>query len=175
MMRLLPFLMMIVALGSCTARVVPPPRPAPHLAPAPAPAPTTAPRAADWRDWPLTPGDWVYRQDARGSIALFGIAGADADVTLRCDRQAGMLYLSRRGGGKGAPLTIRTTSATRVVASRPTGGTPPYLAVALGPRDPLLDAMGFSRGRFIVEQAGLPPLVVPAWAEIERVTEDCRG
>jgi hypothetical protein len=35
--------------------------------------------------------------------------------------------------------------------------------------------MGYSRGRFIVEQSGLPTLVIPAYAEIERVTEDCRA
>ena len=56
----------------------------------------------------------------------------------------------------------------------PTGGEPGYLAVALDPRDPVLDAMGFSRGRFIVETATMRPLVIPAWAEVLRVAEDCR-
>ena len=49
------------------------------------------------------------------------------------------------------------------------------VAAALPAQDPLLDAMGFSRGRFIVELGGQAPLVVPAWAEVLRVTEDCRG
>jgi hypothetical protein len=35
--------------------------------------------------------------------------------------------------------------------------------------------MGFSRGRFLVQGNGLPTLVVPAYAEVLRVTEDCRG
>src|SRR3546814_20132544 len=48
------------------------------------------------------------------------------------------------------------------------------MASALAPRDSMLDAMGYSRGRFIVEQPGLPILVIPAYAEIERVAEDCR-
>ena len=61
----------------------------------------------------------------------------------------------------------------RTLAVQPTGGTPAYVAVALTPRDALLDAMAFSRGRFIVEQAGAPTLVIPAWAEVPRVTEDC--
>ncbi len=152
------------------ARVAPPP-PAPVLAPASAPAPVYR---GDWRDWPLTPGDWVYRRDARGSIALFGAPGADASVTLRCDRLAARLYLSRKGEGAAA-MTVRTTSTTRSLASQPTGGTPAYMAVALAPADALLDAMGFSRGRFVIEQPGLPVLVVPAWAEILRVVEDCRS
>jgi hypothetical protein len=123
----------------------------------------------------LTPGNWVYRQDARGSIALFGRPGLDATLTLRCDRQAAMVYLSRQGAAAGiVPMTIRTTSALRTLSATPSGGATPYLAVTLTPRDSLLDAMGFSRGRFVVQQPGYPTLVVPAWAEILRVTEDCR-
>jgi len=149
----------------------PPPRAAP---PSAAPAPRPAPIAADWRDWPYSPGTWVYRRDGRGSIALFGPANADASLTLRCDTGTRQIYLSRAGSTQ-TPLTIRTSSVTRALSVQPTGGTPPYVAAALAPNDSLLEAMGFSRGRFVVQQAGLPPLVVPAWAEIERVTEDCRG
>ena len=153
----------------------PPPRPVPvPTRPAPPLPPPPTPTAADWRDWPLTPGDWVYRQDARGSIALYGTPGSDAVLTLRCDVAARMVYLSRAGAGGAASATLRTTSTARTLNLTPTGGATPYLAVALTPRDSLLDAMGFSRGRFVIEQTGYPTLVIPAWAEIERVTEDCR-
>jgi hypothetical protein len=166
-----------LTLGSCAApTIVPPPaRPVPLPAPAPAPRPqpSAAPLPADWRDWPLAPGTWNYRQDSRGSIALFGTAGQDAELTLRCDRTRSRIYLSRRGEGAG-PLTIRTSSATRVVNAMPTGAAPAYLAVEFAVRDPLLDAIGYSRGRLAVEGAGLPPLAVPAWAELLRVVEDCR-
>ncbi len=77
--------------------------------------------------------------------------------------------------GAGTAVTVRTSSALRTLATQPTGGAEPYVAAALAPRDALLDAIAFSRGRFIVEQAGQPPLVVPSWAEIGRVVEDCRG
>lgn len=148
--------------------------PIPLSTPSPAPAPAPAYRG-DWRDWPLTPGNWVYRQDARGSIALFGVPGADADFTIRCDRIAGLIYVSRKGAAPGnAPLTIRTSSSLRTLAMQPTGAMPAYMALSLFPRDPLLDAIGFSRGRFVLEQATLPVLVIPAWAEVLRVSEDCR-
>lgn len=167
-----------LALGGCstTPRMVPDPAPpvavpAPTPSPAPAPAPTPS---ADWRDWPLSRGNWAYRQDERGSIALFGRPGADAELTLRCDRARGRIYLSRRGEA-GTALEIRTTSVTRRIAAMPNGGTPPYLAAELGVRDALLDAIGFSRGRFVIEAEGLPVLVVPAWAETLRVLEDCRS
>jgi hypothetical protein len=119
------------------------------------------------------PGTWSYRQDSRGSVALFGMVGQDAELSLRCDRTRSRVYLSRRGEGAG-PLTIRTSSATRALNAAPTGGTPAYLAVEFAVRDPLLDAIGYSRGRFAIEGAGLPPLAVPAWAEMLRVVEDCR-
>lgn len=160
-------------LASCVAPP-PPPQPAPRPATPPPPPPRPAPLAADWRDWPLTPGTWAYNRDARGSRALFGTGGADAALVLRCDRAERRMFLSRSGAAT-APLTVRTTSATRALAVQHTGGTPPYAAVALAPTDPLLDAMAFSRGKLVVEQAGAPPLVVPAWAEIGRVVEDCRG
>ena len=176
-----PALMTIAAaLSSCSApEIVPPapqpvPAPAPAPAPPPRPAPTPPPPATtDWRDWPVTPGSWVYRQDERGSIALFGRMGEDAELTLRCDRARQRIYLSRRGEGQGA-MVVRTSSTLRSLGAAPTGGTPAYHAVEFSPRDSLLDAMAFSRGRFVIEGAGAPHLVIPAWGEIHRVIEDCR-
>ena len=121
----------------------------------------------------MTPGTWSYARDDRGSIARFGVPTGDALLTLRCDAGARRIYLARVGALSGS-LTVRTSSTTRVVATAPTGGNPPYAAVSLTPNDALLDAIGFSRGRFVVEQPGAATLVVPAWPEIERVTEDCR-
>lgn len=168
-------------LGSCVGPVEIVPQPAPVAVPVPTPAPAPRPQptppparpAADWRDWPVTPGTWSYRQDARGSIALFGRAGADADFTVRCDRARGRIFISRRGEGAGS-LVIRTSSTLRSLDALPTGGSPAYVAVELGARDSLLDAIGYSRGRFVVEGAGLPALAIPAWAEMLRVVEDCR-
>lgn len=171
-------LVFVSALFAPLAACVAPPREqAPPPAPIvqrPSPVPTTAPLASDWQDWPLTPGTWSYGRDARGTRAMFGQASADARLVLRCDLSERRIYLSRAGSDAGA-LTVRTSSTTRALPVRPTGGALPYVATALPVRDPLLDAMAFSRGRIVVEQAGSPPLVVPSWAEIARVTEDCRG
>jgi hypothetical protein len=174
-MRRLAALTVLFALASC----VPPPKVAPTPRPTPTPTPMPSPRptlSQDWRDWPYTPGDWVYRRDARGSIALFGPAGQDAVFMIRCDRLAGQLYLSRSGAAPAAtPMTFLATELSRAVTAQPTGATPPYLAAAIARTDPLLDAIGFSRGRFVVETTGLPTLVIPPWPEYERVVEDCRG
>ncbi|WP_375394209.1 hypothetical protein [uncultured Sphingomonas sp.] len=166
----------ILLLAACTApRPVAPPAPVTVATPALPPPPKPAAVGPDRRDWPPTPGVWSYRRDSRGSIALFGPAYSEAMLVLRCDRAARMLYLSR-AGDHAATLTLRTTSLTRMLNAVPTDNAEePFIAVAITPGDPLLDAMGFSRGHFVLEQSGMPPLVVPAWAEIERVTEDCRG
>lgn len=163
-------------LAACVPAAPPAPAPAPSPSPVPVPPPPApTPYAGDWRDWAVTPGAWVYRQDGRGSIALFGPVNGDALFTLRCDRIERRIYLSRAGAAPGnVPLTIRTSSTVRGLPALPTGGVPAYMASALAPADPLLDAMAFSRGRFIVEMPPMPPLVVPAWAEVPRVVEDCR-
>jgi hypothetical protein len=48
------------------------------------------------------------------------------------------------------------------------------VTVTLPARAPVLDAMAYSRGRFVVEVAGLTPSYLPAWPEVARVVEDCR-
>jgi hypothetical protein len=161
-----------LSLAGCVAPSQPEPRPAPPVAlpaPPPTPAPAPPPPSADWRDWPLTPGTWTYQ----GGTAAFGVPGTAPALTLRCDRARSRIVLTRGGGQLSAPtLTIRTTSMARSLPVTPaTTGA----ATELGMRDALIDAMGYSRGRIVVQGAGMPTLVVPAWAEILRVAEDCRG
>lgn len=168
-------LIVMLLLASCVA---PPPPPAPRAAPAPppvvaTPAPTP-PLSADWNDWPFALGDWVYRRDDRGSIALFGPAGQNAVVSLRCDLQNRRIYVSREATAPGQRIVIRTSSSTKEFAAKPNGGTPAYLAAEIMPMDAILDAMAFSRGRILLETDGHPPIILPAWAEIARIVEDCR-
>lgn len=101
---------------------------------------------------------------------MFGQPG-NAAFTLRCDRAQRQLHLDRRGAAAGT-MTVRTSSTARSLAA---GATTDGASASLPASDPLIDAMGYSRGRFVVETAPLPSLVVPAWAEVLRVAEDCRG
>ena len=143
----------------------------PPVAAQPAPTPRLS---ADWNDWPFAVGDWVYQRDDRGSIALFGPAGQNAVVSLRCDLQNRRIYVSREATAPGQRIVIRTSSSTKEFAAKPNGGTPAYLAAEIMPMDAILDAMAFSRGRILLETGGHSPIILPAWAEIARVVEDCR-
>jgi hypothetical protein len=165
-----------VVLSACSA---PPPPPVPQPAPLPkpvivTPVQTSQEPTGEWVDWPLSPGDWVYRQDQRGSIALFGPAGANALVTLRCDKTLRKVFLAREGRSVGA-IVVRSSSAMKEFAGAPTGGTPPYIATEIATSDPILDAIALSRGRIAINVAGQQPLAIPSWAEITRIVEDCRG
>ena len=177
-MRILFPLAVIVLLAGCVPPGAPPateevPPPASRPVPVPVPVrPAPAAPVGDWRDLPRTPGDWQYRGLGGGSAATYGARGAAPLATLTCDRAAGqvtMLFASARLVA--GPVTVRTTSTQRSLNVQPMAGG---VDVALPANDRLLDAIGFSRGRFVVEGAPVGRLVLPAWAEVLRVTEDCR-
>jgi hypothetical protein len=144
-------------------------------------APIARPVAPDWRDAPQTPGAWTYAAEPGGSAARFGLPGALPLVVLRCDRVRPAVLIQRQSLGSGAlPATITTSSSARRLVAAPARGSPMaqngaiLFEIALNTADPLLDAMAFSRGRFLFEMSGAATLVLPAWAEVGRVIEDCR-
>lgn len=161
-------LALTVVLAACVPQREAPPPP-PVVTSAPTPVPALPLPQGPWEDRPLTPGTWRYAPVAGGSEARFGAPGVER-FSIRCDRSAGRIVLTRPAA-TGRAMTVRTTSTTRAVAAQPLAGA---VTAALAPNDPLLDAIGFSRGRFAVETPGAPGLVLPAWAEVLRVTEDCR-
>lgn len=168
------FLAPFVLLAGCVPPGAPPaPRTVPSPGPRPAPVVPAPPPVGDWRDLPRTPGDWQYRGLGTGSTATYGARGAAPVATLTCDRAAGQVTMAfatpRPVAGA---VTVRTTSTQRSLSVQPMAGG---VGFALPAGDRLLDAIGFSRGRFVVEGTGIGRLVLPAWAEILRVTEDCRG
>lgn len=95
--------------------------------------------------------------------------------SLSCDPDKHVVTLRRTGWGEGmVPLTITTPELRRLLNAAGEGSAPSVLAAKLPASDPLLDAMAFSRGRFMVEAPGTVPLYLPSWAEVSRVIEDCR-
>ncbi len=160
-----------LAAGCVPAPPVIPPAPPPAAArPAP-PAPVTrpAPQPEDWRDAPITPGDWSWTQSGPRSVASFGAGLFD----MRCDTRSRTITLARRSNSGTGPaqLAITTMQGTRSLAGQMVQG---YAVVTLPAGSPVLDEMAFSRGRFAVALAGQPTLYIPSWTEVSRVIEDCR-
>ncbi|MEQ1543172.1 MAG: hypothetical protein ABL926_13075, partial [Novosphingobium sp.] len=144
--------------------------------PVPRPAPLPLPRvSADWRDAAQTPGTWTWRGDGGTSVAQFGEPGLPPLASVTCDRAAGQVLLARQSRASGTvPIQVTTTATSRALVSEPLRSSAGWLVVALRARDPLLDAIAFSRGRFAFEAAGEATLYLPSWPEIGRAIEDCR-
>ena len=145
--------------------------------PAPTPTPVAAaePKYESWMDAPRTKGDWSYRSAPGGSVALYGEPQSDARFSIRCDVSTRSITLNRAGSAASpVPMRILTETAERTLNAQPTGGELPTITVSVQPRDPILDAMALTKGRFAVETSGMKTLYLPAWAEVTRVIEDCR-
>jgi hypothetical protein len=156
-----------MVLAACVPRTAPPaPVPAPPPQPV-RPPPAPAPPPADWRDAPLSQGDWAYGQRP-GPRAAFGAEGPlfAAECTT-----AGRITLARVGAATGPTLTIATTFGER---SLPASSDGAMTSATLAAADPLLDEIAFSRGRFLVEVGGQPDLILPSWPELARLIEACR-
>jgi hypothetical protein len=107
------------------------------------------------------------------SLAEYGVRPGAAVARLTCDPLGQRTILWRNWPAVGGvPLTVTTTGTRRMLtgSSDGAGGT----QVSLAPNDALLDAIAFSRGRFMLEMPGAPTLYLPAWPELSRVIEDCR-
>lgn len=176
-MRALPLLTLAtLALASCVPAPrpveAPPPAPTPpEPQPAPAPEPT-----GDWQDRALTPGNWAYQPQQGGSAALFGPTGSRPLLAFRCDMAKRSVTVSRAGAGMaGAQMIVRTSFGAIQWPATADPGPPPSVSAVRTATDSALDRVAFSRGRFAIEVHGLPTIIVPAWPEVTRVIEDCRG
>jgi hypothetical protein len=88
-------------------------------------------------------------------------------LSLRCaGAEVVMIYPAAANAGS---IVVRTTTLSRSLPLS-TGGVAHVAA-----NDPLLDAVIYSRGRFMVSAPGQPDLIIPPWPEVTRAVEDCRG
>jgi hypothetical protein len=114
-------------------------------------------------DAPLTPGDWRYS----GGTATFAAPDGTALATLRCI--GGAVAIDR--AGTATSFVVRSETLSRALTPTSTAG---WTSASLTAQDALLDAIAFSKGRFAIENDGLPTLYIPSYPEVTRVIEDCR-
>jgi hypothetical protein len=82
--------------------------------------------------------------------------------------------------GKGAsgptvPISIRTTSGVLAWNGVGNASANQFVAITRAATDPGFNWIAYSRGRISVEARGAARLILPVWAEVSRVIEDCRG
>jgi hypothetical protein len=126
-------------------------------------------------DAPATLGSWSYENRGSVTLAVFTAPARGALFAIQCRAPSSEVWLVMPGQNVASPtMQVRTETTTRAIKAQLTVGELSNVTAALPGNDPLLDAMALSKGRFAVETEGLPPLYLPAWAEVTRVIEDCR-
>lgn len=176
------------AIAACVAGPdLPPPiiapTPEPVSAPAPAPAPAAQPLPTvqepvydSYLDAPQTPGTWGYVDEPGETLAFYGV-GEDYRFIVRCDkatREIGLGRVAQNASSAPRAMEITTETTKRILTANPINSTGRMVAATLPPRDPILDAMAITKGRFAVGVEGERTLYLPAWVEVTRVIEDCR-
>ncbi|MEM7780516.1 MAG: hypothetical protein AAF697_09020 [Pseudomonadota bacterium] len=146
-------------------------------APAPAAAPTPLiqePVYDNYLDAPQTPGDWAYMLETGEQAAAFVVPPGELAFFMMCEE--GEVQLARAASSESLSpraMSVTTESVTRQLTTAPMPNRP-LIVATLDARDPLLDAMAITKGRFAVELEGETTLYLPAWTEVSRVIEDCR-
>jgi hypothetical protein len=131
--------------------------------------------SADWIDAPLTLGNWAYENRGSLSLAVFNETGRGAMMAIQCRAPSREVWLVMAGQAVASPtMQVRTETTTRAITAQLSVSERSNVTATLTGSDPLLDAIALSKGRFAVETEGLPPLILPTWAEVTRVIEDCR-
>lgn len=119
-------------------------------------------------------GSWAYSSNPSGSEASFSNSAALPQLWVHCTRATRRVTISRSASAATSSISVWTSSLTRDIPAS-FNSTTGRLTIDLAPYDALLDAMATSRGRIGFTIDGQPTLVIPAWAEVAHVIEDCRA
>jgi hypothetical protein len=119
-------------------------------------------------------GNWTYAPTNEGSDASFTDSSGKSQLTIHCTRSTRRVKILRPGTAASPLLWIWTSSQSK---SLPASYDAPEARIVadVSAYDPLLDAIASSRGRIGFSASGVDALVVPPWADVGRVIEDCRA
>ena len=129
--------------------------------------------APDYSTATVTPGVWGYQTVPGGSHARLVDATGTAQLMIQCSKATRRISISRASGTPGQGLFVWASSMSRTLPAR-YDANGRWVTADLAATDPLLDAIAYSRGRFVVNIVGGTSLVAPSWPEPARVFEDCR-
>jgi hypothetical protein len=118
-------------------------------------------------------GSWAYATTGDGSEATFSNASGQPQLWIRCTRSVRRVSLIKAAPSASPLLWVWTSSKTQSLPATYDASSA-RVSADLGAYDPLFDAIASSRGRIGFSTSGLAALVVPPWADVGRVIEDCR-
>ena len=118
-------------------------------------------------------GDWTYAPTNDGSQVVFANSSGQPQLTIRCTKSTRRVALLKPASSASPTMWVWTSSQKKSLPATYDASTG-QVSTELGAYDPLLDAIVSSRGRVGFSTSGLEALVVPPWADIARVVEDCR-
>ena len=118
-------------------------------------------------------GDWTYSPATNGSEATFANASQEPQLTIRCTRSNRRIAILKAAPSASPTLWVWTSSQSKSLPATFDAASG-RVSVELGAYDPFLDAIAASRGRIGFSTSGLDALVIPPWADVGRVIEDCR-
>jgi hypothetical protein len=123
----------------------------------------------------VTPADgsWTYAATSDGSEATFANASGQEQVTIRCTRSTRRVAILKNVPAAAPSIWVWTSSQSRSLPAT-FDASSGRASSDFAAYDSFLDAMASSRGRIGFSTSGLAALVVPPWAEVARVIEDCR-
>ena len=119
-------------------------------------------------------GSWAYAATAgrqRGDLRQR--EAARPQMTIRCTRSTRRIALVKAASAASPTMWVWTSSQQKNLPATYDAATG-RVSAEVGAYDPLLDAIASSRGRIGFSTSGVAALVVPPWADVGRVIEDCR-
>lgn len=118
-------------------------------------------------------GNWLYGSTPDGSEATFSNSSGQPQLTIRCTRSTRRVTILKAASSASPSLWV-WTSSEKMTLPATFDPIAQKVSADLGAYDPFLDAIASSRGRIGFSSSGLEALVVPPWADVARVIEDCR-
>jgi len=143
--------------------------------PAPAPSLTTqAMPTTSAGGEPLTQGQWLIGETARGASAAYGSAQSEPVLTIACDRNGRGLLLTRAGAGEQAQTyTIQVGAQRAAVQMSPAATEQPAMEAVIDPTQPIFAAFSDPAQTIEISGPGEPALRLPGHTGISRVIQAC--
>ena len=147
--------------------------PAPQPPVAPQSPTVTAPVQSNLEYAMPVAGSWTYAATVDGSESTFSNQSGSPQLTIRCTRSTRRVGILKAASAASPSIWVWTSSDKKSLPAT-FDSAAGRVSTELGAYDPFLDAIASSRGRIGFSTSGLEALVVPPWAEVSRVIEDCR-